>query len=136
MDFFEFFHFMRPLWLLPIIPIVIFWYLVRSKSRKDAGLQTGIASHLAAALSVGRGERGAILPIDGVTILGVLLALGASGPTWSKVPNPLIAETAPLIVVLKVTPSMETPDLAPSRLERAKFKILDVITGLPLNPFC
>ena len=72
-------------------------------------------------------RRAASIRSTGVALSGILLAIAATGPTWSKLPNPLVAETAPLVVALKVTPSMETPDLAPSRLERAKFKILDLI---------
>ncbi|MGI9415922.1 MAG: VWA domain-containing protein, partial [Hyphomicrobiales bacterium] len=47
--------------------------------------------------------------------------------TWSRVPNPLVAQTAPLAVALEVSESMEIPDVPPSRLERAKYKILDVM---------
>ena len=47
-------------------------------------------------------------------------AIAVAGPTWTRLPNPLVAETAPLVVALKVTESMETPDLAPTRLERAR----------------
>lgn len=56
-----------------------------------------------------------------------LLTLAVAGPTWSRAPNPLIADTAPLVIALKVTDSMEEADLAPSRLDRAKLKITDLI---------
>ncbi|MEX0339367.1 MAG: VWA domain-containing protein [Arenibacterium sp.] len=126
-DLLQNFHFIRPLWVLAVLPLAILWYVTRPKSAGVGQAQTGIAPHLAAALQVGGGAKRVIYPIDGVALAGVLLALGAAGPTWSKVPNPLISETAPLVIALKVTPSMETPDLAPSRLDRAKFKILDLI---------
>lgn len=127
MEVFEAFHLMRPAWLLAITPIVALWYVIRPKDTRASDTQNSIAPHLAAALEVGCGGLRRIYPIDGVALLGVLLAIAVAGPTWSKLPNPLVAETAPLVVALKVTPSMETPDLAPSRLERAKFKILDLI---------
>lgn len=127
MDVLTLFHFIRPLWLLILVPLVVLWYLVRRNATLGKEQQTGIAPHLAEALAVGGGAARTLHPIDGVALTGILLAFAAAGPTWSKLPNPLIAETAPLVVALKVTPSMETPDLAPSRLERAKFKILDLI---------
>lgn len=121
------FHFLRPLWLLAVPAILLLWYLVRPR-RSAAGPQVrGIAPHLAAALQVGSQSAHRVQPIDGVALAAVLMALGAAGPTWSRAPNPLVADTAPLVVALKVTPGMETPDLAPSRLERGKFKILDLI---------
>ena len=127
MEYLEAFRFIRPLWLLALVPVAVLWFLTRPRGQGKSELPKGIAPHLAEALEVGRKERFRVYPIDGVALLGILLAFAAAGPTWSKLTNPLIAETAPLVVALKVTPSMETPDLAPSRLERAKFKIFDLI---------
>lgn len=124
------FHFLRPLWLLALLPLGWLWLRVRPRRAGKpggAGAAGGIAPHLAAALRVGRAEGRRIYPIDGVVLAGVLAALAVAGPTWSRLPSPLVAETAPLVVALKVTPSMETPDLAPTRLDRARFKILDLI---------
>ncbi|MGI9367652.1 MAG: vWA domain-containing protein, partial [Ruegeria sp.] len=67
--------------------------------------------------------------IDAAMIIAVLVTLGVAGPTWSRAPNPLIADTAPLVIALKVTDSMEETDLAPSRLERANFKVTDLINA-------
>ena len=127
MDILEAFHFLRPLWLLSVLPVLLLWFLVRPKRSGGKDAHPGIAPHLASALEVGGGGRRRVYPIDGVLVGGVILAIAAAGPTWSKLPNPLVAETAPLVIALKVTPSMESPDLPPSRLERARFKILDLI---------
>jgi len=129
MEIFEAFQLIRPAWLLAILPVLALWYMIRPKRTRARHTQSGIAPHLAAALEVGSTAPRWIYPIDGVALLGILLAIAVAGPTWSKLPNPLVAQTAPLVVVMKVTASMETPDLAPSRLERAKFKILDLITA-------
>ncbi len=67
------------------------------------------------------------MPIDGVALGLVCLAIGAAGPTWSRMPDPFVAQSAPVVVVLKVTPSMERNDVAPSRLERGKQKIRDLL---------
>ncbi len=123
----EFFHFIRPLWLGAIVPMLALWWSVRPKGADSAKQSAGIAPHLAEALEVGRRNKRRVYAIDGVALTGIFLAVAAAGPTWSRAPNPLVAETAPLVVALKVTPSMETPDLAPTRLDRAKFKIIDLI---------
>ncbi|WP_238371113.1 VWA domain-containing protein [Heliomarina baculiformis] len=123
----EVFHFLRPLWLLLLPLIVIAWWMARRQNRKPAQLLDRIAPHLRKALTVGdRGHR-RIEPIDGVALLLALACLGAAGPTWSRVPDPFVAQTAPVVIALKVTPSMESDDLAPSRLERAKQKIRDLL---------
>jgi len=128
-DALQFFHFLRPFWLLAIPLVLLMWWLIRPHRDAGAALPDTIAPHLAAALQVGEDGRARILPIDGVALALTLLTLAVAGPTWSRAPNPLIADTAPLVVALKVTESMLTPDLAPSRLERARFKVLDLIAA-------
>lgn len=126
-ELFEFFHFMRPLWLVVIAPMLVLWWLARPKTSGTVAQASGIAPHLAAALEVTNASQQRLYPIDGVALTGILLSLAAAGPTWDRAPNPLLAETVPLVVALKVAPSMENSDLAPTRLERAKFKIMDLI---------
>ena len=44
-------------------------------------------------------------------------------------PNPFVSETAPLVIALAVTDTMLASDIQPTRLERAKMKILDLINA-------
>ncbi|WP_170608679.1 VWA domain-containing protein [Ruegeria arenilitoris] len=121
------FHFIRTYWLLLLIPIFVIWWLVRPRTKSDAQLPAGIAPHLARVLQIGAGETQKAYPVDFAMIAAILITLAVSGPSWSRAPNPLIADTAPLVIALKVTDSMENSDLAPSRLDRAKFKVADLI---------
>ncbi|WP_380054319.1 VWA domain-containing protein [Falsihalocynthiibacter sp. SS001] len=121
------FHFIRPEWLILLPVILVLWWIIRPKKQAPELLTQGIAPHLAKALLVGADEKRRFFPIDTLALAFALLTIAVSGPTWSRVPNPLLAQTAPLIVSLKVTPSMETDDLQPSRLERASFKIQDLV---------
>ncbi|WP_122072322.1 VWA domain-containing protein [Pseudophaeobacter sp. EL27] len=126
-DLFGVFHFLRPLWLLTLVPLALIWWRIRWQKTRDDPLSEGIAPHLARALTVGLHEGRKVYPIDGVALTLGLLVLAAAGPTWSRVANPLLAQTAPLAVVLKITPSMKNIDVPPTRLKRASFKILDLI---------
>ncbi|WP_300074022.1 VWA domain-containing protein [uncultured Ruegeria sp.] len=128
-NFLDALHFLRPVWLMLLPCIGLLWYIARRRPRKERHDARHFAPHLAAALQVGSNTRRRIQPVDSVMLCLSLLALSAAGPSWSRIPNPLIAETAPLVVALKVTPSMENTDLAPSRLDRARFKILDLIAA-------
>lgn len=126
-DALSLFHFLRPLWLLALPLVVVFWWYVH-RSRKDPRHQwRGIAPHLAAALQVGKDQNTRFGPLEVISVIAALLCVAVAGPTWSRAPNPLVADTAPLVIALKVTDSMEQSDLAPSRLDRSKFKILDLI---------
>ena len=121
------FHFIRPLWLL-LLPVIaaLWWFVRRTRTRRDAPTD-GLAPHLRAALTVGASNGGRLRPIDGVALALALLAVGSAGPTWSRMPDPFVAQSAPVVVALKVTPSMESDDIAPSRLERGKQKIRDLL---------
>ncbi|MDW4497359.1 VWA domain-containing protein [Sulfitobacter sp. D35] len=123
----EAFHFLRPLALLLLPMIALLWWLARRRVAAGPLVVEGLAPHLRDALSVGGRESRRILPIDLVALGLVLAVLGAAGPTWSRVPDPFVAQTAPVVIALKVAPSMETDDVAPSRLERAKQKIRDLV---------
>lgn len=121
------FHFIRPLWLALLLVIFAVWADVRRRARKPAPNVAGFAPHLRAALTVGVDRRPRLLPIDGVALVLLLATAAAAGPTWSRVPDPFVTQTAPVVIVLKVAKSMTNPDVAPSRLERAKQKIRDFL---------
>ena len=53
--------------------------------------------------------------------------LAIAGPTWRREPSPFADDTAALAIVVKVSPSMTTEDVQPSRLTRATQKIHDLL---------
>ena len=123
----DLFHFMRP-WFLVSIPLVlVIWWFVRKRESRKGKRSDLIASHLRDALTVNMHVRSAFRPVDGVLIAMLLMALTAAGPAWNKQPSPWYSETAPLVIALEVSDSMRSNDLQPSRLDRARFKVLDLI---------
>ncbi len=121
------FHFIRPFALVLLPVIAAFWWHVRSGAQRREAPGQGIAPHLQEALTVGESGARRVLPIDGVALALVLIALAVAGPTWSRMPEPFVSPTAPVVIVLETTSSMMETDVAPSRLERAKFKIRDLL---------
>mgnify|MGYP000262012375 CR=1 FL=1 len=121
------FHFIRPIWLalLPIVAAV--WLMVRYRATRTGIPDAGLAPHLRDALTLGARDRKLLLPIDWAAAIISLALVGAAGPAWTRVPDPFVAQTAPMVVVLKVTPSMTANDVAPTRLDRAKQKIEDLL---------
>lgn len=121
------FHFIRPFVLLAVPVVLGLWWMVRRGTvRKDQNTD-GISPHLKKALTVGEAQGRRFTPIDGVAAAMILTVLAAAGPTWSRMPDPFVSPTAPVVIVLKNTASMEQTDVAPSRLELAKFKIRDLL---------
>ena len=125
--FAEAFHFLRPLWLLLLIPLLALWWMNRRAATRAQPMSDRIAPHLQKALTVGDERQRWYLPIDHAALILMLAILGASGPSWTRQVDPFLAKTGPLVIVLEVTPSMTSPDLPPDRLERAKFKIRDLL---------
>ncbi len=121
------FHFLRPWWLLALLPCALLALWFARRSRRPALWSTLIdpvlLGHLL--LPAQASHRGA-LPI--VLFTGWTLAvLGLAGPAWERLPEPLHRSGEALIVALELDASMRATDLAPSRLERARHKIADVL---------
>jgi Ca-activated chloride channel family protein len=121
------FHFLRPLWLLAV-PWTL-WTHWRLRRRYLAALQwqAAIAPHLLAHLTVA-GQRGLrIRPYQILTLVSLLGVLGAAGPAWERQITPFTEDRAPLVVALELNTSMLAADTQPTRLERAKQKLRDVM---------
>jgi len=129
------FHFIRPWWLLLMPLLTCLWWLWQRHTHPLRGWQEQMAPALLSALVIGRGaapNRSALW----LLIAWLLAALAIAGPTWQLEPNPFADDATPLMIVLKAERSMERPDPAPSRLERARLKIADLAAarkGQPLG---
>ncbi len=126
---FDLLHFLRPLWLLAWPVLLLLWWWVRRREQVMARLDSLVAPHLRDALTMNRERARGLRPVD-VTILALgTAATAAAGPTWSQQASPWFAETAPLVVALEVSDSMRSNDLLPTRLDRARFKLLDLVAA-------
>lgn len=124
-------HFLRPWWLLALlVPLVILWFAARSDDIRDRW-KGMIAPHLLDKLIVEANRHGRINPS---WLLAGLLALGtiaAAGPAWQHEAPPFVEDTAPLVIAIDLSPTMDAIDISPSRIERAKLKIRDILTARP-----
>jgi Ca-activated chloride channel family protein len=121
------FHFLRPAWLLGIPASALLWWLARRLLNADPPWAEMIAPHLAGHLTINRRGARQVLPGDITALCMALISLVAAGPAWERVPNPFFTETAPLVIALEVSHTMLAGDVQPTRLDRAKMKILDLI---------
>jgi Ca-activated chloride channel homolog len=120
-------HLMRPQWLWTLLPALLLLLLLWRQRSRNGSWQSVIVPDLLRYLVSGSGaSRGVnLLP---VVFLGWLLAaLAASGPSWQKLPQPVHQKQDALVVLLDLSYSMKSADLAPSRLERARQKLLDLL---------
>jgi Ca-activated chloride channel homolog len=121
------FHFIRPLWLLALLPALGLFLLQHYRSDTAERWRRVIDPGLLKYLLVGGGRRSRLTP-NGLLLFAWFLAIAAiAGPTWRLEASPFADNKPPVMVVLKVTASMMTTDLAPTRLDRARQKLSDLL---------
>jgi len=121
------FHFLRPelLWLLA--PIALVYFLTRRREEDISAVGKMVAPHLRRHLLIGGSQRARFRPVHLVTVCTTLGTLGAAGPAWEHEPTPFTEDQAPMAIVLDLSSTMNAIDVQPTRVERAKQKIRDLL---------
>ena len=121
------FHFLRPEWLWGLLPLVGLLVFLAKRGANAHAWESVCDAHLLPHVLVGTTGAKSRSPII-LLGLGWFLALVAlAGPVWSQLPQPVFRAESALVIVLDVSRSMDAQDVAPSRLTRAKHKILDIL---------
>lgn len=121
------FHFIRPEWLWGI-PVVVLATLLLAYRRLGAGSWQNVVSPALAPFVLSRSPnqqgkyRWWLLGLS-----GVLAFVAAAGPAWQRIEQPVFRSDQALVIALDLSRSMDAQDLAPSRLMRARLKILDIL---------
>jgi len=124
----EHFHFLRPWWLLALLVLApLLWHLMRQRGG-DSGWQRACDAHLLPYLLShdGAGQRArAPWLLLGCGWLLVVIAL--AGPVIKQLPQPVFTTLDARVLVLDLSRSMGANDIKPSRLTRARYKVLDIL---------
>ncbi|WP_442107511.1 VWA domain-containing protein [Pseudomonas sp. NUPR-001] len=121
------FHFLRPLWLLLLVPALVLpwaWMRRHDLRRQLHGL---IAPHLVEALLITPEQQPRVQPVHLLALLLGLGAVAAAGPTWTQDTPDFLDNRAVLILAVDLSPSMDADDVPPSRLIAAKHTLHDLI---------
>ena len=128
------FHFLRPEWLLLSLPLLALERYARKRERPTKTLIAGIDPELRRHLEQPPSAKQRINPDAMFLWLLSLLIVIAAGPSWRQQPTPLAEDAAALVIVLDVSRSMDSSDVAPTRLQRARQKMQDLLERLPDKP--
>lgn len=120
-------HLMRPLWLLCAVPALVLAALLWQQRGRAGGWSRVIAPELLRHLvpEQQRRRRGNLLVL--VCVAWLLACVAAAGPSWKKIPQPVEQLEDALVLVLDLSYSMKSTDQPPSRLDRARQKLLDLL---------
>jgi len=121
------FHLLRPEWLFALVPLALgLWWLARDNAGTPAwrGL---VDTHLLPHLLVGEPGRATRTPLWLLGIGGLLAIVALAGPVWRRLPQPVYTTRAERVIVVDISDSMNVADVAPSRLARARFEVMDLL---------
>lgn len=122
------FHLLRPAWLLALLPMILILLMLWRRERGAAAWSNvcdpELLPHLLLTSDDGGGRR---LPLILLGLAWLLAILALAGPTWERLPQPVFQAHVERVLVLDLSPSMNAKDLTPSRLERARFKLSDIL---------
>lgn len=121
------FHFIRPLWLLALLPaIALIYWLWHKKLKSGSWAAYCDAELLPFLLEQYSGKQHRWTLLLG-SVCSVLLILALVCPTWQRIPAPVFRNEAALVIALNVNASMDAADIKPSRLSMARYKIADIL---------
>ena len=119
-------HFIRPelLWLLPvIIPMLLLAWLKQVQGGDWAkAIDPNLLPHL---ITTEGGGSSRLRQLWWLTL--PLLLIGASGPSLERAELPVFEKSDALVIVLDLSRSMWATDTQPSRIRRARQKVMDIL---------
>lgn len=132
------FHFLRPEWFIAVPFIAVLLILLRKRSSQNSGWEDICDPELLRyqlrqkkpitakkrTSSFRFFERTIPFLLPFIFLIGVF---SLAGPSWEKEEQPVFQQGNALVIVLDLSLSMNAKDLKPSRLERAKLKLIDIL---------
>lgn len=124
------FHFLRPEWLLALLGLLPLLWLARRRLQASAGWERVCDAQLLSHLLKRADGTTSRWPLVLLAAAWISSCLAMAGPTWERLPQPAFQEPTRTVFVLSLSPSMDERDVAPSRLARARHKLLDALDRL------
>lgn len=121
------FHFLRP-WglLLLVVPLFLYWKYFRGTKNQSSWEKVCDKNLLDFLLVKGSSQQRKTISYLG--LCGLLAAVvSIAGPSWKKTEVPSLTPENPVMILLNLSSEMNEGDLSPTRLERAKYKITDLL---------
>lgn len=121
-------HFFRPWWLCALVPLVaLWWWYGFSRHRQSAWNRAIEPAFVRLLVGHGAGGNWWRKPRHLLALACVVAVVALAGPAWQRAPQGVFRSNAALVIALDLSQSMLAQDVAPSRLQRARLKILSLL---------
>ncbi|MCP4040590.1 MAG: VWA domain-containing protein, partial [Gammaproteobacteria bacterium] len=121
------FHFLRPLWLLALIPLGLLLFGLLHQTRGVAIWERICDPNLLRHLLVDGGGGNTRRPMVLLGVVWLAATVALAGPVWSRLPQPVFKTQGARVIVLDLSRTMDATDLRPSRLALARYKLRDIL---------
>jgi Ca-activated chloride channel family protein len=120
-------HFLRPEWLWLILPLALLLWLLDRRRGRAGSWQAVCDAQLLPYILQGSEVRPARWPLLVMGLAGLLAILALAGPACNKREQPVFRNPSALVIALDLSRSMDATDIKPSRLQRARLKLIDIL---------
>jgi len=122
-------HFLRPDWFYAFIPLGVLLYLIRHNQSSHSSWQRICDPQLIPHILHRTNNTTRRLPLFLALLAASITIVSLAGPVWKKLPTPVFTDTSALVIALDLSQSMNSNDLRPSRIARAKLKTQDLLAA-------
>ena len=126
-SFFDEFHFLRPLWLLALVPALLFFVALWRVNTVVTAWDRAIDKSLLPFLLDRSKNASQRTPLILMLSAWLLSVVALAGPVWEKLPQPVQKREDALVIVMDLSLSMFAADHVPNRLDLAKRKLRDIL---------
>jgi len=120
-------HFLRPEWFYAFIPLALLAILLLRRKLFSRNWSSIIDPKLMPHVLIGKPGKQSYAPVALLLIVGSLAILAEAGPVWQRLPQPVFKQESAMVIALDLSSSMNAEDVKPSRLQRAQFKLRDLL---------
>ena len=120
-------HFLRPLWFIAMIPALAVYYLVFFSNRISENWERVCDPSLLPHIISSQNRQYGFFTHTLILLTLILIITALAGPVWQKLPANIYRSQSALVVILDLSQSMNADDIKPSRLERARYKLIDLL---------
>ncbi len=121
------FHFLRPWWLLALIPALLFVVRLWRQHARGSAWREAIDKRLLPYLLDKRPGGSQRLPLILLATAWSVAIVALAGPSWERLPQPVQQRQDALVIVLDQSLAMFATDFQPNRHTIAKRKVSDIL---------